>query len=178
MGLNTINLSGTGWNKVGTALMTFRLASLSIFQTQNAPNKAPCGPKSGPNRLKIAFWPRKSAWGSILSLTGWNKVGTKQGHLVKHCWVFSCEYGKLAILLQKWQKKRLKTHKYDQIGHICLNTTTFCGTCWNKVGKALWSNNFGPFFMWKWCKNWLFDSKRGKKRPKYAKIRQNRLNRP
>ena len=35
--LNTINFSGTGWNKVGTALRTFRMTSLAHFTDPECP---------------------------------------------------------------------------------------------------------------------------------------------
>ena len=67
------------WNKVGTALMTFSLTSLPIFQTQNVPNMAEKGPTNGPNRLKIAFLPRKLAQRAYFWLEGvkqyWNTIG-------------------------------------------------------------------------------------------------------
>ena len=61
------------WNKVGTAHRTTRLISLALLPNPECPKYGPMGAK---NRLKIAFWPYKSAHMAYFELEGvlkgWN----------------------------------------------------------------------------------------------------------
>ena len=115
---------------------------------------APSGPKSGLNRLKISYWPRKSAWRAYFELDG-----------VEQCWNTTCAFSqtivglfhvkmvkKLVLWLKKWPRTDQSRSKYDKMVQIGLNTITFIGTGWNKVGTKLeqhWGNSGWP--VWPIC---------------------------
>ena len=121
-------------DKIGLNTITFFLNGLEqrqrhpgwlvwlICQTQNVPKMVPRGPISGPNMLKIAFWPNKLAqrahfgWEGVEQ--GWNTTG---GIWPDHVGPFfpgeNCEtVGPQAL------KSGKNSHKYDKIGWIGLNT--------------------------------------------------------
>ena len=57
-------------------MKTSKETSLSLLPDPECPKYGPTGPKMGKHRLKIAFWPHKSAHRAYWGWKGWNKVGT------------------------------------------------------------------------------------------------------
>ena len=89
---------------------------LVICQTQNVPNVAPRGPKSGQNRLKSDFCPHKWGQRAYFMWKSWNKVGTQQEALEQPRW---------GIFIQV---KRVKREKNMSKHTSVLFTLFFCYT--------------------------------------------------
>ena len=62
--------NGTDWNEVQTALRTSRLISLAHLSDPECPKCGLMRAKMGQNRLKIDFWPHKSAHRAYFGLEG------------------------------------------------------------------------------------------------------------
>ena len=88
-------------------LRTSKLISFGHLPDPECSKCRPRGPKSGQNKLKIAFWQHKSAQRACFGLKGCEKVGKQQGASEQTRWVLFVQVKKVkksAQGLPKWQK--------------------------------------------------------------------------